>query len=72
MINIQLQHKSRDAQYMILFAMGNAVDSISNNCGPAHPGFEEKCHDCKAKQGCRDIERAYSYVHREMNKGGEY
>lgn len=70
MINIQLQHKSRDAQYMILFAMGNAVDSITNNCGILSPGFGDKCHDCKAKQGCRDVERAYSYVCREINKWG--
>lgn len=64
MITINTSHYNDTAVAIIAEAMVNAMEYLSNACpsNDGHPGYDSHCHDCKAKQGCRDITRAAIYI----------
>ena len=64
MITIITTHYNDTAKSIIAEAMFNAMEYLSNSCpcNDGHPGYDKFCHDCKAKQGCRDITRAAIYA----------
>ena len=64
MITINTSHYNDTAVSIIAAAMETAMVSLTNICrfNDGHPGYDKHCHDCKAKQGCRDITRAAIYI----------